>query len=179
LSRPWFSALLVTFALLACDRKTATDAPSLGSSSDADLVSPFAVEEARRQAAAAAEASVAAADLPGPPLSSCHMDLGMCAQYTGLTVGEFQEAKEKCHGRGSAFDTKPCSEVGLLGTCEHWAVAEGMTDKAKIYLTKSVGFKSVEYARKFCDTGTFVEANQSPPEADANAPVDGGRTHRP
>jgi hypothetical protein len=175
LSPVWPSTLLAALALFACSKKAASDGLSSGSSADAELVSPFAAEVALREAAAAASAAAAAADLPGPPLSSCHMDLGLCAQYTGLTAGEFQDAKEKCSRRGSVFDTKPCSEVDLLGTCEHWAADEGITDKAKIYLTKSVVLKSVEHARKFCDTGTFVEAPPSPPPADAKSTADAGR----
>jgi hypothetical protein len=159
---------LATLALLACDKKAATDGPSSGASADADLVSPFAAAEARR---AAQLAVIDAA--PPPHLSYCHMDLGMCVQYTGLTAEEFQQAKEKCHGADAVFYTTQCSEADLLGTCDHFAAAEGVTDKAKMFLSKSVGFKSVEYARAFCEKGTFVAA----PQVDAKAPVEAGRPH--
>ena len=173
MSAPWSTALLATLALLACERKSASDGPSPGPSASAEVLSPFAAAEALRAPAPVVDAA------PAPWRTYCHMPLGVCGEYTGLTAEEFQDAKEKCLGVQAVFDTTPCSQVDLLGTCEHWAAAEGVTDKAKMVLSKSVALKSVEDARAFCDQGKFVEASKSPPQVDARAPGDGGRARGP
>jgi hypothetical protein len=166
-----FNAVLVALALLGCDNKRrvvwSPPSPVSSETADADLQPPFD------------EPNTAQSDAgPVPSPLYCHMQLGLCARLTGLTADEYRSARERCIG-DSKLDTTPCSEVDLFGTCDHWPLAQGVADKTRMYLSKSsTGIRSMEYARGFCDTGTFIEASNAPAEGDAQAPgTDAGRAH--
>jgi hypothetical protein len=91
------------------------------------------------------------------------MAAGMCAEWTGLTEAEFDQARAACADHGSTFDTTPCPQKDQLGTCEHWNHLGRImaVEKLKMHLYKSDVLESVDGARAFCDTGTFVEAKAS------------------
>jgi hypothetical protein len=96
------------------------------------------------------------------------MALGLCAEWTGLTASEFSKARTACTDQ-TTFDTNPCPQDDELGTCEHWNFNGTIMapEKLKMHIYKSEVLRSVDSAKDFCDTGTFVEAKAPQPHSSA------------
>jgi hypothetical protein len=141
----FFAFSLLLSSLLGCSKSSETStttttsnpAPSAAASADPAVAAP----------------KKAAAPIPDSPAGviSCQQK-ALCAEWSGLTLGELKEAKESCNDPGARFGSGACPRKNVMGICRH------RDAKVTMYIYKSIAVANAKDAKEICDDGEFTPA---------------------
>jgi hypothetical protein len=76
----------------------------------------------------------------------------LCAEWSGLTLGEAKEAQDSCNEPGAKFGSGACSRKNVVGVCRH------RDEKVTMYIYKSLAVANAKDAKEICDDGEFTAA---------------------
>lgn len=87
---------------------------------------------------------------------SCNQK-ALCAEWSGLTLGEAKEAQDSCNEPGAKFGAGACPRKNVIGICRH------RDEKVTMYIYKSLAVANTKDAKEICDDGEFTPATPPPP----------------